>query len=103
MPVGREALPRFGSDFARALGEQSLRTRPPGRRTAGALACPGGRRAFLIELDPLYCDVIAQRFEKFAGQKVGTGRLTSDSGLSGADTVSRSRFHDGVPYPANRR
>ena len=28
-----------------------------------------GRRAFLMELDPLYCDVIVQRFEKFTGQK----------------------------------
>lgn len=29
-----------------------------------------GRRAFLIELDPLYCDVIVQRYEQFAGKKV---------------------------------
>ena len=28
-----------------------------------------GRRAFLMELDPLYCDVIVERFEKFTGQK----------------------------------
>ncbi len=28
-----------------------------------------GRRAFLMELDPLYCDVIVQRWEKFAGRK----------------------------------
>jgi DNA modification methylase len=28
-----------------------------------------GRRAFLMELDPLYCDVIVQRFEKFTGLK----------------------------------
>jgi DNA modification methylase len=28
-----------------------------------------GRRAFLMELDPLYCDVIVQRFEKFTGRK----------------------------------
>jgi DNA modification methylase len=28
-----------------------------------------GRRAFLMELDPLYCDVIVQRFEKFTGTK----------------------------------
>jgi DNA modification methylase len=28
-----------------------------------------GRRAFLMELDPLYCDVIVQRFEKFTGKK----------------------------------
>src|SRR5207249_5587080 len=28
-----------------------------------------GRTAFLMELDPLYCDVIVQRFEQFTGQK----------------------------------
>ncbi|MBP9032295.1 MAG: ParB N-terminal domain-containing protein [Pseudomonadales bacterium] len=28
-----------------------------------------GRRAFLMELDPLYCDVIVQRWEKFTGLK----------------------------------
>jgi DNA modification methylase len=28
-----------------------------------------GRRAYLMELDPLYCDVIVQRWEKFMGRK----------------------------------
>jgi len=28
-----------------------------------------GRRAFLMELDPLYCDIIVQRWEKFTGRK----------------------------------
>jgi DNA modification methylase len=28
-----------------------------------------GRHSFLMELDPLYCDVIVQRFEKFTGRK----------------------------------
>ncbi len=28
-----------------------------------------GRRAFLVELDPLYCDVIVQRWEEFTGKK----------------------------------
>jgi len=28
-----------------------------------------GRRAFLMELDSLYCDVIVQRREKFTGRK----------------------------------
>ena len=28
-----------------------------------------GRRAFLMEIDPLYCDVIVQRWEQFTGRK----------------------------------
>ena len=28
-----------------------------------------GRRAFLMELDALYCDVIVQRWEQFTGLK----------------------------------
>jgi DNA modification methylase len=28
-----------------------------------------GRRAFLMEVDPLYCDVIVRRFEQFTGKK----------------------------------
>jgi DNA modification methylase len=28
-----------------------------------------GRRAFLLELDALYCDVIVSRFERFSGRK----------------------------------
>ena len=28
-----------------------------------------GRKAFLIELDPLTCDVIVQRFEQFSGKR----------------------------------
>jgi DNA modification methylase len=32
------------------------------------------RHAFLMELDPLYCDVIVTRWEKFTGQKAGRQR-----------------------------
>jgi DNA modification methylase len=28
-----------------------------------------GRHAFLMELDPPYCDVIVERWEKFTGRK----------------------------------
>jgi DNA modification methylase len=28
-----------------------------------------GRRAFLMEIDPLYCDVIVQRWERFTGKQ----------------------------------
>ena len=28
-----------------------------------------GRRAFLMEIDPAYCDVIVQRYEQFTGKK----------------------------------
>jgi DNA modification methylase len=30
-----------------------------------------GRRAFLMEIDPPYCDVIVQRWERFTGKKAG--------------------------------
>lgn len=34
------------------------------------IACEkSGRRALMMELDPKYCDVIIQRYEKFTGQK----------------------------------
>jgi len=35
-----------------------------------------GRKAFLMELDPLYCDVVVERWEKFTGKKasrIGAG------------------------------
>lgn len=39
-----------------------------------------GRKAFLMELDPPYCDVIVQRFEKFTGkqaQRIAAEEVTS--------------------------
>ena len=37
--------------------------------TALIAAQQTGRRAFLMELDPLYCDVIVKRWEEFTGRK----------------------------------
>jgi DNA modification methylase len=39
-----------------------------------------GRRAFLMELDPLYCDVITQRFENFTGKKAERAAAVAKSG-----------------------
>ncbi len=34
------------------------------------IACEqSGRRAYLMEVDALYCDVIVQRWEEFTGRK----------------------------------
>jgi DNA modification methylase len=43
-----------------------------------------GRHSFLMELDPLYCDVIVQRFEKFTGRKAERQRQRDSS-------ISKSR------------
>src|SRR5690606_30335738 len=41
------------------------------------------RHAFLMELDPLYCDVIVQRWEKFTGRKAEQINSTSTPVTSG--------------------
>lgn len=43
-----------------------------------------GRRAFLMELDPLYCDVIVQRYEQFTGRKA-----TRTSNPSASEALAR--------------
>ena len=44
-----------------------------------------GRHAYLMELDPLYCDVIVERWEKFTGQKAErvSNLIHSSSGGAG--------------------
>ena len=43
---------------------------PFGGSGSTLIACEKvGRRARLLELDPLYCDVIVSRWEKFTGKK----------------------------------
>ena len=39
-----------------------------------------GRRAFLMELDPPYCDVIVQRWESFTGKKAERARAAGVGG-----------------------
>jgi DNA modification methylase len=48
-----------------------------------------GRKAFLMELDPLYCDVIVTRFEQFTGLKAKRPKVTAAG--SGATSPRRSR------------
>jgi DNA modification methylase len=44
-----------------------------------------GRRAFLMELDPPYCDVIVQRFERFTGKKAQRERCGVDATIVDAN------------------
>jgi DNA modification methylase len=50
--VGENVLDLFGGSGSTLIAAEQLK-----------------RKAFLMELDPLYCDVIVQRFEKFTGKK----------------------------------
>jgi DNA modification methylase len=49
---GEHALDLFGGSGSTLIGAEMT-----------------GRRAFLMELDPLYCDVIVERYEQFSGKK----------------------------------
>jgi DNA modification methylase len=50
-----------------------------------------GQRAFLMELDPLYCDVIIQRWQNFTGRRAERSKSSSDN-----QPTSR-RFKGGRP------
>ena len=47
-----------------------------------------GRHAYLMELDPLYCDVIVKRWEQFTGQKAQTQRLIQETAAHGLNRLS---------------
>ena len=54
-----------------------------------------GRHAYLIELDPLYCDVIVQRYEKFSGKKAvrlgGEAMTETTPALAGAGSTRKGK------------
>lgn len=50
-----------------------------------------GRRAFLMEIDPLYCDVIVARYEKFSGQRAKRADLGLRARRCGETHGQRSR------------
>jgi DNA modification methylase len=45
-----------------------------------------GRTAFLMELDPLYCDVIVERWEQFTGKKAERVAAMAKATISTEDT-----------------
>lgn len=50
------------------------------------------RKAFLMELDPLYCDVIVQRYEQFTGRKaVREGETTAAQSVAKPSRVRRQK------------
>ena len=61
-----------------------------------------GRRCFLMELDPLYCDVIVQRFEKFTGRKAERQRGRKAERQRGRK-AERQRQRDSAVSKSRRR
>jgi hypothetical protein len=58
-----------------------------------------GRRAFLMELDPVYVDVAVRRFEKLTGVKA----IHADTGLNFADIESRRLDTSSFSDPSTQR
>ncbi len=59
-----------------------------------------GRKAFLMELDPLYCDVIVARYEKFTGKKA---TRVAASSKPAAGTSGDAPKKPAAKKPANKR
>ena len=54
------------------------------------------RRAFLMELDPLYADVIVQRFERFTGQKAERRPQRADEPRLSQEPATTGQDADGA-------
>ena len=66
-----KALIRFSLQYSSLAGENVLDLF--GGSGSTLIGCEQtGRNAFLMELDPPYCDVIVERWEKFTGKKKKT-------------------------------
>ncbi len=61
-----------------------------------------GRRAFLMELDPLYCDVIVQRYAQFSGRKAERRCAADEAGAVVRSTVKPQGFGSPVRARASR-
>ena len=74
-------LPRF---FITALTQPNDLIYDPfaGSGTAVIAAQQTGRRCVTMEIDPGYCDVIVERWEKFTGCKAETERASAPLGLA---------------------
>jgi DNA modification methylase len=59
-----------------------------------------GRKALLLEIDPLYCDVIVSRWEGFTGQKAQ--RSTSQGSGNAGSRRKRERGHRGTRQEKRR-
>jgi DNA modification methylase len=63
-------LARLAMEYSSQAGENILDLfGGSGSTLIAAEMMGGGRRVFLMELDPLYCDVMVQRWESFTGKK----------------------------------
>ena len=61
-----------------------------------------GRRGYLMELDPLYCDVIVQRWEAFTGQKAKRSDAKGKE-QPGLKPVAAPAMTENAPAPAGAK